>query len=73
MQKVKVFLVRYQTPSGRKIFLPESVDFLTGNELCKRLAKSGKKPVLYRVPVEAAKFVRHGQAKRYRRKAKATG
>lgn len=52
-QKVNVYMIRYVCEStGEKLWFPESVDFKVGNALCRMLAVSGQKPVMYRFRVD---------------------
>ncbi|GAB5407361.1 MAG: hypothetical protein Aurels2KO_55920 [Aureliella sp.] len=52
-QAISVYTLRYTTPQGRQIFLPESMDLWTAAHVSRRLEASGKSPVVYQVEVES--------------------
>ncbi len=52
-QAISVYTLRYTTPQGRQIFLPESMDLWTAAHVSRRLEASGKSPVVYQVEVKS--------------------
>lgn len=55
---VHVFVIRFDCPvTKQRKWLDQSLDFHLANKVCKLMARSGKKPVLYRFSLDLNRSV----------------
>lgn len=59
--KIKVYLVRYVI-DGEVRWMSSSFDFKIANEVCKKLARRGMRPTLFRIAAEPNHLIACGIA-----------